>query len=473
MHAEQHPARACKTRAFGLPTHGAHRHDRYGCDARSKRIGSQQLARRDLLWLFGASVAATALQGCATSPVSGERILVGLDEAGEIAIDRKQSAHQFSRDLGGYQDPEVQRYLNSVALRMQQVVHRPAMPYNYRVVNANHVNAYTFPGGAMGITRGIMVEIRDESELAGLLGHELGHVNARHSAQRQGQTLLASVALAAVAVAAARNDARWAPLVEIGAVVGASALLANYSRENEREADALGQQYMVQAGYPAEGMVRLHQMLVKEEERDPGLLAVLFASHPMSRERRDAAQEAASKRYAASRNQPAGRERFMDSTAPLRRIKPTIEACQKGEVLMSRKKPGEAEAHFGEALRGSSLDYPALLRMSQCLQAQGRQHEALDYAQRAREAYPGEAQAMKQLASLHMGSRRHEAALGELLAFDRALPGDPGIVFLQGVNHEALGRRDAAATAYRSFLRAAQTGGVADHARSRLRAWGL
>jgi predicted Zn-dependent protease len=414
-----------------------------------------------------------ALEGCAASPVSGERILVGLDEAGEIAIDRKQSAHQFSRDLGSYQDPEVQRYLKSVALRVQQGVHRPAMPYNYRVVNANHVNAYTFPGGAMGITRGIMVEMRDESELAGLLGHELGHVNARHSAQRQGQALLASVALAAVAVAASRNDAKWAPLVEIGAVVGASALLASYSRENEREADALGQQYMVQAGYPAEGMVRLHQMLVKEEGRDPGLLAALFASHPMSRERRDAAQESASKRYAASRNQPAGRERFLDSTAPLRKIKPTIEACQKGEVLMSRKKAGEAEIHFGEALRASPLDYPALLRMSQCLQAQGRQRDALDYAQRARQAYPAEAQAMKQLASLHMGSRRYEAALGELLAFDQVLPGDPGIVFLQAVNHESLGSRDAAAGAYRSFLREAQVGDAADYARSRLRAWGL
>jgi len=440
--------------------------------ALSQRIRRQRLTRRDALWLCGASIAATTLHGCASSPVTGERILVGLDEAGEVAIDRKHAPHQFSRDLGSYQDPGLQAYLGTVARRVQQGVHRPAMPYSYRVVNANHVNAYTFPGGAMGITRGIMVGMRDESELAGLLGHELGHVNARHSAQRQGQALLASVALAAVAVAAARNDAQWAPLVEVGAVLGASALLASYSRDNEREADALGQQYMVKAGYPAEGMVRLHQMLVSGEEREPGLLAALFSSHPMSRERRDAALDAASTRYADSRNRATGRERYMDNTAALRSIKPTIEACQKGEVLMSRKKATEAEQHFAQAVRETPRDYPALLRMSQCLQVQGRQAEAVMYAERARASYPGEAQAMKQLAALHMGARRHEAALVELLAFERVLPGDPGIVFLQGVNQEALGRRDAAATAYRTFLRDSPAGDAATYARSRLRAWG-
>ena len=224
------------------------------------RIGRNALTRRDTLWLLGVSVGAGAMQGCATSPVSGKRILVGLSESQEIAIDRQQSPHKFSADLGAVQDAPSNAYVSEVTARLRPVVQRRDMPYSARVVNANHVNAYTFPAGAMGITRGIMVSLQDEAELAALIGHEMGHVNARHAAQSQGQALVAQVALVGLAVAA--EDSEWAPLIGLGAQLGASALLARYSRSHEREADALGQRYLVDAGYPAEGMVRLHALLI-------------------------------------------------------------------------------------------------------------------------------------------------------------------------------------------------------------------
>lgn len=441
-------------------------------DALGQRASQGRITRRDALWFYAASVAAVpVLQGCATSPVTGQSILVGLSEQQEAAIDRQQAPHQFSADLGPVQSAEVNRYVADVSHRLQGATHRPQMPYSARVVNANYVNAYTFPGGAMGITRGIMVQMQDEAELAGLLGHEMGHVNARHAAQRQGQALVATVALATIAVAA--SDSRWAPLVEIGATIGASALLASYSRENEREADALGQGYMVKAGYPADGMVRLHELLVRESGREPGLLEAMFSSHPMSRERRDSAQEAAQLQFATSRNAPAGRERYMDNTAPLRALIPTIQACQKGELLMSRKKPDQAESHFRQALAHASADYPSLLRLSQSLRAQGKRRDALEFARQARSAYPTEAQAMKHLASLHMAARAHDQALAELNAFNRVLPGDPGIGFLRGVNQEALGQRDAATQSFRAFLKQVPQGTQAQYAQGRLKAWGV
>jgi beta-barrel assembly-enhancing protease len=119
----------------------------------------------------------------------------------------------------------------------------------------------------MGVTRGIMTELESEAELAALLGHEMGHVNARHAAQRQGQAMLAQAAVAGLAVATA--DTQWGGLAAIGGQVGASALLSSYSRENEREADALGQDYMVKAGYPASGMTQLHGLLVREAKERP------------------------------------------------------------------------------------------------------------------------------------------------------------------------------------------------------------
>ena len=306
--------------------------------ALAERLARNRLSRRDAIWLFGAATA--SLQGCAVSPVTGERILVGMSEAQEAAIDQQQAPHQFSQDLGAIQNGQVNAYVSEIGQRLDALSHRPNMPYSYRVLNANYVNAYTFPGGAMGVTRGIMVDMDDEAQLAALLGHELGHVNARHSAQRQGQTMIAQTVL--VGVNAAAQNSGWAPLIGLGSQVGASALLANYSRSNEHEADALGQAYMVQAGYPATGMTRLHQMLVQEEQEAPSTLATMFSSHPMSSERRDRARAAAETTYASSLKASVRRERFMDSTSPLRQIKPAIQACQKGESAMSARKLDEA-----------------------------------------------------------------------------------------------------------------------------------
>jgi len=130
------------------------------------RLRRNRLTRRDALWLFGVSTGAAAsvsLTGCAVSPVTGERILVGMSEAEERAIDKQVAPHQFSRDLGPVQDAGLNRYVSDLGTRMHGLTQRPDMPYSYRVLNANYVNAYTFPGGAMGLTRGIVIELEDEA----------------------------------------------------------------------------------------------------------------------------------------------------------------------------------------------------------------------------------------------------------------------------------------------------------------------
>ena len=413
--------------------------------ALSDRLRRNRLTRRDTMRLFAMASAAgstgVALQGCATSPVTGQSIVVGMSESMERAVDREQAPRQFSADLGAVQDPAVNAYVAEVGARLRPALQRRDMPYSMRVVNANYVNAYTFPGGAMGITRGIMVALRDESELAALLGHEYGHVNARHAAQRQGQALIAQAALIGLAVATEKSD--WAPVIGLGAQIGASALLASYSRSNEREADALGQRYLVEAGYPAQGMVRLHELLIEGHQRQPGLLETMFSTHPMSTERRDTARRDADTLYAASARAPAGRERFMDRTAPLRALQPVILACQRGEAAMARKAAAQAEGQFDQALKLAPRDYPE------------------------------EAQAMKLSATLRLGLRDPSGALAELEAFDRALPGDPGVVFLKGVAFEGLGRRQAAGQQFASFLRSNPSGESARYASERLKAWGM
>ena len=425
-----------------------------------------RITRRQMLWLLGAS----ALSGCATSPVGGGSILVGMDEEEEKAIDRKVSPRQFSQDLGAVQDGPVNQYLSGVGQRLDSKSHRPQMPYSYRVLNANCVNAYTFPGGAMGITRGIMVDLDNEAQLAALLGHEIGHVNARHAAQRQGQAMVAAVAATGINIIGSAYG--FGGITDIGTQLGASALLSSYSRDNEREADALGQEYMVRAGYPASGMVDLQHILVSQEKESPGMLQTMFSTHPMSRERRDTARQLAEGKYAASNGRDVGRERFMDNTASLRRVKPTIEACQKGEVAMAGKAYSKAEEQFRTALKATPRDYAANVLMAKCLSLQDKDAQAMQYAQTATQIYPQEAQAQKLVGVLALGEKDPATAYEHLNQYDRLLPGDAGVTFLKGVSLEGMGRRQEAANQYAAFLKRTQTGEAAEYAYSRLRNWG-
>lgn len=439
-------------------------------DDLARSLERNRITRRQALWLLGAGAAA-GLSGCATSPVTGETILVGMSEAQEKQTDAQVAPHQFSQDLGAIQDEAVNGYVAGIGQRMGTLTHRPQMPYSYRVLNANYVNAYTFPGGAMGVTRGILADLDDEAQLAALLGHELGHVNARHAAQRQGQNLVAQAALAGLNVAAQNSD--WGGLMSMGGQIGASALLAGYSREHEREADALGQEYLVKAGYPATGMVRLHQLLVAEEKTAPSLLQTMFSTHPMSSERMQAAQAAADSRYRISNSLDARRERFMDSTASLRRIRPTIDACKNGETAMAARQYPKAQAEFQTALARTPRDYASNLRMAQCLQAQGQTAKAVDYADNAREIYPQEAQAYKLAGVLALQQRDAGRAYQNLDRFDRLLPGDAGITFLKGISLEGMGNRQAAAQHYAAYLRQSQQGNAAQYSYNRLKAWGM
>jgi predicted Zn-dependent protease len=441
-------------------------------EALSHRLQRNRLTRRDVLWLFGAGVAAGGLSGCATSPVTGKKILVGMSEEQERQVDKELAPHQFSQDMGPIQDDGVNRYVAGLGDRMDNLTQRPNMPYSYRVLNANYINAYTFPGGAMGVTRGIMTELASEAELAALLGHEMGHVNARHSAQREGQSMLAQAAVVGLAVAATAVDSSWGGLAAVGGQIGASALLASYSRDNEREADALGQDYMVKAGYPASGMAQLQSLLVREAKEKPSLLETMFASHPMSSERLATAQRLAETRHAASLGANPQRERYMDNTASLRRLKPAIDACKNGEVAMARKQLPQAQGQFADALKLAPQDYAANLLMARCLVAQGRKKDALRYADAARTIYPQEAQAQKLTGVLHLAEGNPAAALQNFEQFDRLLPGDPGIAFLKGVSYEGAGNQRAAAENYAKFLRSGGAGKPAEYSMGRLKAWG-
>jgi len=163
----------------------------------------------------------------------------------------------------------------------------------------------------------------------------------------------------------------------------------------------------------------------------------------------------------------------MDSTASLRRIRPTIDACKNGETAMAARQYPKAQAEFQTALARTPRDYASNLRMAQCLQAQGQTAKAVDYADNAREIYPQEAQAYKLAGVLALQQRDAGRAYQNLDRFDRLLPGDAGITFLKGISLEGMGNRQAAAQHYAAYLRQSQQGNAAQYSYNRLKAWGM
>ncbi|MFW5488544.1 MAG: M48 family metalloprotease [Desulfovibrio sp.] len=435
---------------------------------------TQGMTRRDFLRIAGlAAVAGPTLAGCAVNPVSGRSQLMLVSRDEEISMDRQESPHQFSNDLGAVQDKELNKYVSDTGKKLASLSHRPDMPYSFRAVNATYVNAYAFPGGSIAATRGILLELGNEAELAGLLGHEIGHVNARHTASRMTQSILASVAVTGATIGAgiAGYD-EYTPVIGGIGGLGSSLLLAKYSRDDERQADDLGMQYMHRAGYNPQGMVGLMNVLRSQSHKEPSTIEVMFATHPMSDERYETAKRNAETIYKADAKKPLYKERFMDHTAGLRRIKPAIKAMQNGDKLMQSKDYKGAEKQYELALQKAPNDYAALIKMSKCMLAQDRNKDAERYADKAAAVYPKEAQGHHFSGIAKIANKDWNGAYAQFSTYEKLLPGNPSTVFLQALSLEGMGRRRASAKDFARYLNMVNQGDAAKYAYTRLYQWG-
>ena len=188
------------------------------------------------------------LTACATNPVTGRRELNFMSEAQEISIGR-ESDPQIKQEMGLYNDPELQRYVNDIGQRMAKVSERPNLPWMFQIVDVPAINAFAVPGGFIYLTRGIMPFLDNEAELAGVLGHEIGHITARHSAQQYTRQMAGGIGLLAlqIFVPAAR------PFGDL-AGQGLGVLFLRYGRDDELQADELGAGYEATLGWDPAGV---------------------------------------------------------------------------------------------------------------------------------------------------------------------------------------------------------------------------
>ena len=181
---------------------------------------------------------------CATNPVTGEREFVLMSEAQELALGQ-QADGDIQRDMGVYDDPALQEYIQDVGLSLAAVSHRPDLPWQFTVIDSPAVNAFALPGGYIYLTRGIIAYLGDEAELAGVLGHEIGHVTARHAVQsytRAGGAQLGLV-LGQVFVPQMRSNPYGLPGLGDAAGSGLGLLFLRFGRDDEIQADRLGAEY--------------------------------------------------------------------------------------------------------------------------------------------------------------------------------------------------------------------------------------
>jgi predicted Zn-dependent protease len=234
------------------------------------------------LKIFFSCMALLAMAGCAQNPVSGQQDFVMMSEAQEVSNGRAADA-DVRKQYKVYDSPALQEYVDRVGQQVARHSHRPNLQYHFTVLDTPDINAFALPGGYIYITRGILAYLNSEAELAAVLGHEIGHVTARHGVRQQSAAQAANIGIALASI--------FVPQINpnIGQTLS-GALLSGYGRDHELEADRLGAEYLARSEYDPQAMIRVISALknqelfdaeiAKQEGREPHRYHGLFATHP-------------------------------------------------------------------------------------------------------------------------------------------------------------------------------------------------
>lgn len=270
------------------------------------------------------------LSGCAVNPVTGKKEFVLAGEKWELQTGEKQYVPTRQSQGGDYVvDGELTEYVSQVGQRLAAVSDRD-LPYEFKVLNSSVPNAWALPGGKISINRGLLTELKSESELAAVLSHEIVHAAAKHGAH--GMTRGLFLQTATLGIALATKDQDYATWAQAGASIGAQLINQKYGRDAERESDHYGMLYMSRAGYDPQGAVDLQRTFLSlHEQKEPNWLEGLFASHPPSRER---LQNNLDMLATLPQGGERGNERYKIKTAYLIKTKPAYEAFDKARKAL-------------------------------------------------------------------------------------------------------------------------------------------
>lgn len=229
------------------------------------------------------------INSCARNPVTGKRQVALISENQEIAMGQEADP-QIVAQFGLYEDANLQAFINQKGKEMAAISHRPELNYTFRIVDSEVLNAFAVPGGYVYFTRGIMAHFNNEAEFAGVLGHEIGHITARHSVSQQSKAILGQIGLIGVMIANPQ-------LAQFGeaASQGLGLLFLKFGRDAERQSDDLGVEYSTKIGYDAKQMAGFFNTLQRQGQAAGAQeLPDFLSTHPNPGDRNNAvAQKAA------------------------------------------------------------------------------------------------------------------------------------------------------------------------------------
>lgn len=240
-----------------------------------KMIRIHNLARSVL-----AVLQAALFVGCSTNPATGDKQLNWLSAEREKALGA-EAAPQFVQEYGGdIPSPAIQQYVSDLGHKLAAVSERPDLPWEFHAVDSSVINAFALPGGKVFITRGLMQELNNEAQLAGVLGHEIGHVTAQHIGQQMTRAMIITGIGAGIGVAGEQTDNDWLTVLGVGTSVGGGIYMLSYGRDQETQSDELGVRYMTKLGYNPIGQIQVMKVLKRAGGGGGGGLEIL-STHPL------------------------------------------------------------------------------------------------------------------------------------------------------------------------------------------------
>lgn len=450
------------------------------------------------------------LFSCAINPVTGERELMLVTEQQELQLG-KQSAPSLKWEFGGqYDDKQLHAYLDGIVKRIWANSERPNLPLQFTIQNTSLPNAFALPG-YVAITRGLLSDMENEAQFAAVIGHEIGHVMARHSAQRISRTTLQQLGLA-IGSAALEGKSGSDALMTLGAV-GSSLLLLKYDRGQEIQADRLGVKYMSQLGYDPREAITAHQVLENsvdnylerrgESRRGDNFMANILSTHPRTEVRLSEIEDMINQLPPYTiRNDGKFRTPFQSATGRMREINKIYHIYDKAEQHYQKKNYGAAEKQLQEAIKLNSSQAPfynllGFINLQQKNYAaadrsfqkalsidsayqpsiygtglvsyyNGNYHQAIKTFKRSLDEYPGHVLTHFGLGKSYFQLQQYSEAIPYLGNFAQAVPRNSEVHGLLGICYDNRGEIQPAVREYRYQLQVAPDTSLGRHARNRL-----
>jgi len=233
----------------------------------------------------------------------------------EIVMGRA-AQQQVRKTVPPLPDQELNAYVSRVGRQLAARARGPRYPYSFSIANYREINAFALPGGPIWVNRGAIEAAKNESQLAGVVAHEIAHIAQRHSARQLSNAMVTNLGL--TLLGALLGNSGGANAANIAARYVASGAFLKFSRDDEREADRVGAAIMARAGWDAHGMIELMQTIREQQRRDPSSVEVFFSNHPSPGDRIGELNRVVSKRRTGTRDSAA----FQSTRARLKQLPP-------------------------------------------------------------------------------------------------------------------------------------------------------